>query len=72
LSGIKQAERPIGSDLDRMSKIPNKAPIRNGNGRLGLSRVADVAAMPAGASGSGLVAQPLLYRWDYQKWSQAP
>ncbi|MDG6934314.1 MAG: transposase [Nitrososphaerota archaeon] len=23
-------------------------------------------------SGSGLMAQPLLLRWDYQKWSQAP
>lgn len=23
-------------------------------------------------SGSGLLAQPLLFRWDYQKWGQAP
>jgi putative transposase len=43
----------------------------NGNGKVAAGGRASATQIPS-LSGSGVLANPLLFRWDYQGWSQAP
>jgi hypothetical protein len=57
-------------DLERISLAVNIL-YGNGNGKVAADGKASATQIPS-LSGSGVLANPLLFRWDYQRWSQAP